>query len=514
MAVVALVSTVKLTLIADTRTVTATAAIQDTAAGLSVSITAAQTTVGAAPPDEPDLVDVEFYMENDTTGAIINISFTTLQAQLPVTKNFFFTNTGATGGAARCGTVGINLRIRRTTSPGGTNDYDVDGYNIRSTKPASYTISQQDKGWIRATTTATDILSNISAGGGKTSPFAYPDQVWIRKTLGHTPYKSSTINLLLGTKTIGAIASATTVFNATLANAIDNLYPISSSSQSTSSTVGNSALSVLPFTVLTTNTTDSATVDPRLTVSVQAQKSTPRTNGGNVTAYVISADQLFVWCRTQNSRAAVIGSITMTQRLKSAGGAIVTTDTAQVTAAGDGWVTNPLDWTAFVIAPAGNRTQEAFPNAPSNAVGLGTGTQLIGLSSAYTEQRAIAIHIPDEIAQGAAQQIVTEYRELTTFPTTMTNVAPDNNDLRIDIFSVDGATGALTSEAGFPAALTRIAATNVYALTWAPANAGTFVIEVTGVVAGGGIIGSTAVTVRPQFDPVALATAGVLSSRM
>lgn len=514
MAVVSKVSTVKLNAVLDTRTVTATALVQDTAAGLAVSITCAQVTVGAAPPDEPDLVDVEFYMEGDTTGPIINISFTTLQAQLPVTQTFYLTTTGLVGGAARCGTVGINLRVRRTTSGGGTTNYDVDGYNLRSTKPAAYTITTQDKGWIRATTTATDILSNIGAGGAKTLPFAYPEQVWVRKTLGNTPYKSSTITLLLGSKTIGAVASATTVFDATLAAAIDNGYPISSSTQTTSDVVGNSPLTGVAFTVLTTDTLDSATVDPRLTVTVQAQKTMPRTNGGNQTAYVISADQLFVWSRTQNARAVVIGSITMTQRLKTAGGAIITTDAAQVTAAADGWVPTALDWTAFLIAPSGNRTQEAFPNAPANAVGLGTGTQTIGFSSAYTAQRFVALWMADEIAQGAVAQITAEYDELTAFPNTVTIIAPDNNDVRVDVFKVNPTTGVYTSEPGFPQAMTRVGLTNVYLLTWTPTNAGTFLVEVRMQVAGGGVIGSRSVTVRPQFDPISLATSGVLASRM
>lgn len=395
MAVVSRISTVKLTAVADTRTVTATAVIQDTAAGLSVNITAAQVAVGAAPPDEPDLVDVEFYMEGDTTGPIINISFTTLQAQLPVTKTFYFTTNGLVGGVARAGTVGINLRIRRTGTPAGATDYDVDGYNIRSTKPAAYTISQQDKGWIRATTTAVDILSNVAAGGAKTLPFAYPNTVYIRKTLGHTPYKSSTITLALGSVLSSAIASATATFDATFAGAVTNAFPASSSNQTTGNTLGNSPLTGLAFTVFTTDTTDSALVDPRLTTNHLLLTNsnvftTPPYSSTAVSSRLrLTSDLDFFTTNLRNAQGTWVGNvitggqngITITQSLADNGGLVTPIANTSVTSTQGG----EAGWCAMKawdsVLPGGGWTKTVTITAPATITGA---TYLLNSSIVYT----------------------------------------------------------------------------------------------------------------------------------
>lgn len=474
-----------------TLSITATAAVQDTPAGASVVVDVAQS-AHASPP-----TSLELSFRIDNTNTIVR-TVTLDAAALSQAVTFHFTADGLVAGAARAGTLRLRLHAIRNAG------FVASDYNVNSDDstgqvlPLGWAVLVRDQGFIRGSTTATVGLSNVSTGGGKNSPASYDDSLFHRVTLGAAPYEALSLTHTVGTLLSSADTSNTaTVRDVTFASVVDNRWPITSGSQQATVTCPNATLATgLPEIPLTV-TTDSMTIDPRLTVSVQAQATDTRTDGANDTLYVISADQLFVWGRTQNARGENSSGVTLTQRVRN-GPTVNATDSTKVTAA-DGW-TPPagVDFTAAVSAPAGNRIHEAFPAAPADAVGLGTGTQTLGFASAYTADKVLALHVPDETPPNEPVAVKVEY--LRSDGTRLAlDAAPS-----IRVYSLDGAGAQVNSLA--PTTATRIGSAEAWQTTWTPATSGIYIVEARGAFAGGGLEGAEPVKVTPRYvvDPVGL----------
>ncbi len=480
---------------ATARTWVATASTLNTSAGSSVTITITQSNGGATAPLQADTLDLDLFIDNDST-LIKNFS---INVTTPSPASFFFTIDGVSGTASRAGTVRMRLHAVNTTAALGANRYNVDSDLTNNTPPTGFHVHTADAGWIRGTTTLTSSLSNVGIGDVKSSPASYIDSLFVRTTLGSTLYSSRVLTVAMSGTTpalSGATNSATTGnFDVTFTSVVDNRYPASSSTTNTSVTIPNATISAqADFTVTATN--DSMTVDPRFTITCQAQNSSTRST--NRTSYIISADQLFLWAKTVNARAGLVGNITITQRVKN-GSTVLFTDTTQITAVATGFTPDPgVDATAIVIAPAGNRTQEAFPNAPANAVGLGTGTQTIGFASAYTANRFPAIQCNTEMDLGIVETIMAQYLE-TNGVALVLDTTPT-----IRIFQIN--TNGTQTDNIAPSLMTSIG-NNSFSYSWTtPTTIGAYLIEVRMAKDGSNVEIIRGVTVRPRyvFDAVGI----------
>lgn len=237
---------------------------------------------------------------------------------------------------------------------------------------------------------------------------------------------------------------------------------------------------------------------------------------GEVTNFVISADTL--------SAYAFVGDVNGTGRsgvnvdlelFKPDGTQSGSTQTKTTVGASDlGWTT---DDAAFdVIAPAGNWTLrsrvELTNTGASGNYGDGASSpfghldQTVGFSSAYSADKSIVIHVPDEVAVGQAVTVSCEYIDSDGTRVTLDS-APT-----LRVFKVTAA-GAQSDELA-AGTMTQYSGQQAWSRSWTPSEAGTFIIEIRAVYSGGGVSGNTPVQARAKFDPIALALHGVLSSRM
>jgi len=265
MAVVSRISTIKFdNTLGSSKTWVGAAAVENTAAGSSVVVTVTRTDVGVAPPGDPDAFTLGYYTDDNTLIQSV-LLITTAASQ---TDTFFFTDTGFTGGATRCGTVEIRLRATKTSGgPAATYDTETDG--SPNTPPTTFTTTQLDRGWIRGTTTLTQVVSNVSVGGAKTEPAQYDESLFVRTTAGAVSYVARTVTVAssVGSLSSATNSTATTIRDASFAAVVDSRFAAASTVVSWTVTPSNAALTGLPFTVFTTVTADTITVDPRLTVT-------------------------------------------------------------------------------------------------------------------------------------------------------------------------------------------------------------------------------------------------------
>jgi hypothetical protein len=487
------------------RTWVATPATEQSAEGAGVSITITQTSAGAGPSEAQTLeLDV-----NDDAGNLVR-EFTLDPTAASQSVTFFFTTTGAAGGSPRHGTYEMVIHAVRA----GAGAYDVESDGSPNSPPAGFHAHTATRGWIVGTTTLGESISNISAGGGKNSPASHTssggDSLFVRATLGSpsNTAKALTVTFSHGSLTGATGSSTSATRDASFSGVVDNRFPAASTSVGVSITAPNSPLSGQPYTVFTSTTDDTITVDPRHTISPQAQKTTPRTDGGNQTAYVISADQCFVWGRVLNARGEAVSGMTMTQQLKN-GATVVASNTTAITGA-DGWTPSAgVDFTDAVAAPAGNRTQEALINAPSDATGLGTGAQTLGFASAFTADKSLEIVCPTEVEDGESFTVFVTYRSRSAGVLAL-DAAPTVTVYQISTSTGDDQVRVATTT------MTRIEATEVWTAVLATTGAsGACVARVLGQFAGGGLDDFVQLHVRPRtaFDPVGLALSGVLSQR-
>jgi hypothetical protein len=359
----------------------AVATVQDTAAGGSVIITTTRTDTGVTPPDVPDTLTLNLY---DDAGTLLR-AFTLTPASTSQTSTFFFTDTGATGGLARVGTVEIAVRATRTAGLAAAN-YDVETDGAPNTPPTGATTTL-DRGWIRSTTTAVVAVSNVSAGGAKPSPFAYPDTIFHRLTLGAAGYlaRQLTATVSGATPALTGTSNSTVgpVFDTTMSTVVDNRFPASSGAQTASvATPPNATLTGQPYTVLTTLTTDSLTVDPRLTAShhFQVDDNTFATAKNDTSKAMLSTSSGFLATRFVTARTIGVNGLTVNQTLTPVGPGTAVGPTASTTATRDtqdGW-TDLLAWTSS--KPGGTWNKTVAVTAPAPITGA---AYVVGGADAY-----------------------------------------------------------------------------------------------------------------------------------
>ncbi len=115
----------------------------------------------------------------------------------------------------------------------------------------------------------------------------------------------------------------------------------------------------------------------------------------------------------------------------------------------------------------------------------------------------LAILMPDEVATGAATTIYAEVIDSSG------SVTPDEA-LQLSIYGFDS--GGTRTEVQAVEQMSVVSG-NLYALTWTPADSGTYEIVVAANVGGTAYPAVRALTARPKFDPIGLAVDDVLVSR-
>jgi len=389
----------------------------------------------------PNKVTIQVRRDND--GTVIR-TYQTLAAEPAdgTAFTFFATADGTNATAARAGVYRLYLRTVKDDSALNALDYDLDTDGTLTTAVGFVgTASFADSGCLRGNALGSLAVNAYNAGKAK---FSYRDNAGaanqvITLTATHTQklgapsgetarldfLNAADAQFIAGTTGIDAGTShqqTVTVgnnFTLALASYGARWLPTGNAAfvPDSGAILWTKAIANGGGTVQDGNNVKRSSfydIDPRFTIGVHAEGDDTYTVGGNDTLYVISADQLFAWAAdnagggVQDANGFVVPGITMTQRLLN-GAAVVVTNTAEVTNAAGRTPDPGLDWTTFVSAPAGNRTQEAFPNAPANAVGLGTASQTVSFSSAFTADRALAIRVPDEVKVGDAIIYTIEY---------------------------------------------------------------------------------------------------------
>lgn len=495
MAIVSKIATLKLSATVGGDTVgfrqwQASAAVQDTATGSSVSITTVQTS-GGVPPGVADTLTLQM---RDSSGAAFK-TFTLTPGSASQNNTFYFNNDGNAGGpsAARNGTVSLTLRATKTTG-GPTGTYDIESDGAPNTPPTAFSTVTADQGFIRSTDTATMAVSNVSLGGAKTSPAEYDESLFVRTVLTASLYVGHTTTTTMSGATpalSGTAPGTSATRDVTFSNVTDNRFTAASQTSTGGFSIANSALGTGLAEVALTVVTDNITVDPRLTIPVQAQRTGTRTDGGNQTVYVIAAHELYLWARVQAARGTNKSGITLTQRLMN-GATQVLADTTKVTGA-DGWTpaSTPPNFTSAVQPPEGNRTQDCFPNAPAEAVGLGTGTQTLGFNSPFTADKAIALTMPDEVPKGEASRITLEYLKADG-----TRLALDAAP-QLRIYSLTAA--GVQTDAQALTAMAQFSGQNAWYYDWTPAAKGQFMVEARPVYLATALQATERVQVRDKY---------------
>lgn len=347
----------------------ATAAAQDTPAGSSVTVTITTTTSGPLPPPQEDVLEIYFH---DTSAQIRG--FALAPGAASQTVMFFFTSNGLTGGAPRAGTIEIILRVVRTSGAAGAGNYEVFTSGGPNNPPTGYN-SIIDRGWIRGTTTAALSVSNVAAGGATPATFGYPDTIFQRLTLAAPLFLANTFTVTAGNKS--GVTNSTTgpTFDRTHTGAVDNTFPASASSQAQSVTPGNSGLTGLPHTVLTSTTAPAFTVDPRLTRTPLFQlddntfASPP--DSKNVPSHLRQTTQQgFLAGRFVNARGEGQNGVTYDVSLTPSKPGTALTLTGQVTVTQGGQTGCSPQFLAWASSlPGGTWTKAVTVTAPANITG-------------------------------------------------------------------------------------------------------------------------------------------------
>ena len=389
MAVVSRIATLKFnnTILGDTggyRQWQASAATQDTAAGSSVVVTVTNTSGGTAPPAVTDTLTLEY--RDDTSGVIKTVTLNNTSASQ--TDTFYFSTNGLSGGAARCGTVELVLHAVKT-SGGPTNTYDTETDGSPNTPPSLNTTIQLDRGWVRGTTTLVEAVSNISLGGGKTSPAQYDESLFFRATTGAASYVSRafTVDSSSGSLSGATNSTTATTHDVTFSNVCDNRFPAASTTVNWTVTVPNSALTGAPSFTFTSTTDDSIAVDPRLTCAHLLQLNNDAFATPPLSLNVATGQRIFpdVGYLSTNIRAArgtlvtttITGGVngltaTITMDPQSPGSTVTYVGRVTATEGGQaGWTQSAnllAEWSQF---PSGNWDKSVAITAPSDIIGAG-----------------------------------------------------------------------------------------------------------------------------------------------
>lgn len=279
MAVVSRITTLTLGGATGSRTWVSSVTTQDNPAGTSMTITTTETTSGVTPPIVSDTLTLRARIDNSSTNII---SYTLTPGSASQTSTFVLTDTGAAGGSNRCGTVRLRIEAIKTTGLG-TSQYNVNSDDATGEiTPTGYAVTQRDQGWLRGTTTASIVINNTGLGNAAfTGTYAYPDTIFFRTTLAARAYGlTKTITNSVGGVQTNSVddtvnVSGDSIYSSTFTNGVTatNYTAASTSRICTVSAVQNSDLAGVPFTVLTTITTQTITVDPRLTFTLVTRTS-------------------------------------------------------------------------------------------------------------------------------------------------------------------------------------------------------------------------------------------------
>lgn len=367
----------------------ATAAVQDTAAGGSVVVTIVMTT-SATTPFPADTLTLEIYVDADNATQVHSYSLAPGSASQTVT--LFMTSDTLTGSPTRCGTLRMRIHAVNTTGgPAGT--YNVDTDLVNNTPPSLASVATHDQGWIRSTTTATVSTSNVSFGGAKPNPFAFPDPMFVRAVLGAIPYadpSARSVHLTVGTVFAADPTSATATFQNQF-NAVGNNFPASNSAQTTTvSVTQNAALATGATWTAFANATDAVNVDPRLTIDNHLLVLNDNVVGTppmskNAARNRTNGDLGFIGESIVNARAERQNGITIQDQMVDTGNLNPDVIASAVTAAQggeNGWRAGVgIYYTWSKTLPTGVWNKTSTITAPGTITGAG---YLIGGTKAYT----------------------------------------------------------------------------------------------------------------------------------
>jgi len=133
--------------------------------------------------------------------------------------------------------------------------------------------------------------------------------------------------------------------------------------------------------------------------------------------------------------------------------------------------------------------------------------QFLALSpqiTVYTGNQAVPIHVPDEVPPDVELRISVEH-DVGGGPVAF-DVPPDVRVYYLNALGVqvDVLVYTLTTQYGVNPA---------YYVDWTPTLIGKFIVEVLGVYLGLDVVGVVPITVRPKFDPIAIALTGDFVAR-
>jgi len=342
----------------------ATAATQDTAAGGSVLVTITYTKGAGVTPGDAEALTLRYVTDGGTIIKTVTLNPTTASQ----TDTFHFTDTGNSGGAARCGTIEMKLQATRTTAV--AYDFETDG--SPNSPPAGFD-GHFDRGWISGTTTRAEAVSNAALGGALTEPAEYDESLFVRLTEGAVSY---TARALTVTSSAGSLSSATNSTTAaqrdvTFTNVVDERFAAAVTNVTWSVTIPNAALTGLPDWTATTTTEADLDVDPRLTCThhFQVDNDTFALASDDNTNQMLSTQSGFLWTIIKAARGTGVNGVTVQQTLDPQNPGTTVTDTATATTTQDGQagVSGRLDWTAS--KPGGSWAKSADITAPADIDG-------------------------------------------------------------------------------------------------------------------------------------------------
>lgn len=379
MAVIARIATIVLSSGLGNRTFRAEAAVQDTPAGDAVTITITQATDGTSPPVLPNSFVLRLRVDNSATNIR---SYTLTPSSTNQSVSFSFTADGTTAAAIRCGTVRLRLEAIKN------NGLASENYNVNSDDtagqvlPTGYTVTTRDQGWVRGTTSATIVTSNVAFAGAKPDPYAYTsaggDTIFHRTILGAAPFIARTLTAMVGS-VLSATSSTSsgTNFDTTFANVVDNRFTAGLTSHVCSAAPQNAALTGQPFTTFSTTTNDTINVDPRITRTPHFQLDdddfgTPPSTKHDSSFARLTSQTGFLASRTTNARGEGVNGITYNVTLTPSKPGDAITETGLITQSQGGEAGWPNKFTVWASQlPAGIWTKSVAITAPSDITGTG-----------------------------------------------------------------------------------------------------------------------------------------------
>lgn len=351
----------------------ATAAVQDTPAGSTVTITITHRRNGGAPPATPATLELSVRIDN---GSTIIRTFTLDPTNPPADDtptsqqvSFFFTSDGQSGSPARVGTVRMLLRAALT----GVNAYDVtsdEGQfgSAANSYQAGFQNGGNDWGYLRGTTTLVEDISNTSLGGAPSAPAEYDESLFVRTTSGADSYSARALTVALSAGSVSGSTSSTTaaVRDVTFSNVCDERFPAASTSVGVTVTVPNADIGTgLPDWPYSSTTDDTLNVDPRLTQTLHFQvddNSWALAKHDSSKKILLTSSDGYLWAKFTGARGTLKSGITANLSLDPTNPGTTVGPTSFVSDANG--VAGPLNWT--VAKPAGAWTWAVDITAPAD----------------------------------------------------------------------------------------------------------------------------------------------------